>query len=197
MSDYRRGLDWWLDYWALTDRNYRAIANSHTLQFNTARNKSSQSAASSVVAWWRIRIMSSASVLMFLPAGYCLTTNSLSVWVSELLYDWRLTTNQFVWAPGPWDPWPEIFFQLNSCGNNPYITSSLTRWWMYLVNMLCFSSSVHFAHITCYRKFLLTHYTQVLCQYGLYIADHVWISYLLLQRQLSHLNGCKLDHLQV
>jgi hypothetical protein len=36
---------------------------------------------------------------------------------------------------------------------------------LYLVNMLGFSSCVHFAHITCYWKFLLLHYTQVLCQY--------------------------------
>jgi hypothetical protein len=33
------------------------------------------------------------------------------------------------WRRVPWDPRPEIFFQLNSCGNSPYVTSSLTRRW--------------------------------------------------------------------
>jgi hypothetical protein len=38
----------------VTTRNYRAIANSHTLKFTTAFTKSSQFAVSSpVVAWWR------------------------------------------------------------------------------------------------------------------------------------------------
>jgi hypothetical protein len=41
------------------------------------------------------------------------------------------------------------------------------------------------------------HYTQVLCQYRLYRADHAYLTYLMLQRQLSHLNGRKLDHRQV
>jgi hypothetical protein len=42
MSDYGRSLDY----------NYSADANSHTLQFTTARTKSSQAAGSSpVVAW--------------------------------------------------------------------------------------------------------------------------------------------------
>jgi hypothetical protein len=39
-----------------------------------------------------------------------------------------------------------------------------------LKNMLRFSSSVHFAHITFYWQFLLLHYTQVLCQYRLYTS---------------------------
>jgi hypothetical protein len=62
----------------VTISNYSAIANSHTLQFSTARIKSSQSAvftsrylvtASNVVA---------SSVFVFTPllAGDCLKTNS-------------------------------------------------------------------------------------------------------------------------
>jgi hypothetical protein len=55
-----------------------ALSLIHTLQFTTAHNKSSQSTASSpVVAWWRIPTMFYASVLTFLPAGDCPTTNSL------------------------------------------------------------------------------------------------------------------------
>jgi hypothetical protein len=65
-----------------------------------------------------------------------------------------------------------------------------------LMNMLGLSSSVRIAHIACYWKFFLLHYTQVLCQSRLY-RDHAYLTYLMLQRQLSHLNGRKLDHRQV
>jgi hypothetical protein len=41
----------WIN-WTLTDRNYSALANSHTQQFTTARTKSSQSAVSSPVVVW-------------------------------------------------------------------------------------------------------------------------------------------------
>jgi hypothetical protein len=47
-----------------------------------------------------------------------------------------------------------------------------------LMNMLGLSSSVHFAHIACYRKFSLVHYTQVLCQYRLCKPDHAYLTYL-------------------
>jgi hypothetical protein len=57
---------------------YSAIARTHRLQFTRARTKSSQFAVSSpIVAWWRNPVMSSVSVLTFLPASDCLTTNSL------------------------------------------------------------------------------------------------------------------------
>jgi hypothetical protein len=46
---------------------------------------------------------------------------------SELLYGWRFTTNQFVLTPSPLRSRPEIFFQLNPCGQRPYVASSLTR----------------------------------------------------------------------
>jgi hypothetical protein len=38
------------------------------------------------------------------------------------------------------------------------------------------------------------HYTQVLCQYWFCKATHAYLAYLMLQRQLSHFNGCKVDH---
>jgi hypothetical protein len=41
------------------------------------------------------------------------------------------------------------------------------------------------------------HYTPVLFQYRLYRAGHAYFNYLMLQRQLSHLNGRKLHHRQV
>jgi hypothetical protein len=36
---------------------------------------------------------------------------------SKLLYDWRFNANQLDLASSPWDPQPEIFFQLNPCCN--------------------------------------------------------------------------------
>jgi hypothetical protein len=62
-----------------------------------------------------------------------------------------------------------------------------------LVNMLCLSSNVHFAHIQHVTENLfILDYTQVLCQYRLCRADHSYLTYLVLQRQLSHLNGLNL-----
>jgi hypothetical protein len=67
-----------IEYLQIMTSNYSAIANLHTLQFTTARTKSSQSAvSSSVVTWWRLPTISSASMLTFSPAGDCPTTNSL------------------------------------------------------------------------------------------------------------------------
>jgi hypothetical protein len=65
------------------------------------------------------------------------------------------------------------------------------------MNMLGLSSSIRITHIPCYRKFFFLHYIQVLCQYRLYKADHVYLTYPILQQQLSHLNGRNLDHCQV
>jgi hypothetical protein len=44
------------------------------------------------------------------------------------------------------------------------------------MNMLDFSSCVHFAYIACYWKIILLHYTQVLCQHRLCRADHVHLT---------------------
>jgi hypothetical protein len=117
----------------------------------------------------------------------------------ELLYDRRLTAKQFVLASSPLRPTTRDFFpQLNSCGNSLHVTSSLTRRYvLFFMNMLGLSSGVHFAHIACYWTFFLLHYTQVLCQSRLYRADHAYLTYLMPQRQLCHLNGGKLDHPQV
>jgi hypothetical protein len=55
MSDYRRGLDWVIVFiehlLVVTTSNYSVVANSHNLQFTTARTKSSQSAVCSPVVW--------------------------------------------------------------------------------------------------------------------------------------------------
>jgi hypothetical protein len=36
------------------------------------------------------------------------------------------------WRQAPWDPRADFFFRLNSCGNSPYVASSLTRRWVCL-----------------------------------------------------------------
>jgi hypothetical protein len=83
----------------------------------------------------------------------------------------------------------QIFFQRNPCSHSPYVICSLTRrWGLSLMNMLGLSSSVRIAHIACYWKFLLVHCIKVLCQSRLRRADHAYLTYLMLQRQLSHLN---------
>jgi hypothetical protein len=76
-----------------------------------------------------------------------------------------------------------FFFQVNLCSISLYVTCSLTRRWVLsLINMHGLSSSVRIAHIACYWKFFLLHYIQVLCQYRLCRADHVYLTYLMLQR---------------
>jgi hypothetical protein len=40
------------------------------------------------------------------------------------------------WWQAPWDPRPVIFFQLNTCGYSPYVTSSLTRKWVCRLQLL-------------------------------------------------------------
>jgi hypothetical protein len=89
---------------------YSSLPNSHILQFTIAYTKSSMSSRD--VSRQRILTVSSASVLMFLPADYRLTTGPSLViywlWLtlilavgseSELLYDWRFVANQVTLAP--------------------------------------------------------------------------------------------------
>jgi hypothetical protein len=82
-------------------------------------------------------------------------------------------------------------FQLNPCGHSPYVTSFLTRGWICLVWIGFTSplSSVRIAHKACFWKFFLVHYIQFLCQSRLCKADHAYLTYLMLQRQLSHLTA--------
>jgi hypothetical protein len=66
-----------------------------------------------------------------------------------------------------------------------------------LMNMLGLSSSVRIAHVACHSKFVILYYIQVLYQSTLCKADHAYLTCLMLQRRLSHLNGRKLDNRQV
>jgi hypothetical protein len=139
--------------------------------------------------------MSTASALMFLPASDCPATNSLSK--SKLLYDWQFTANQFLLASSPLSLTTRDFFPLIEPLRSLCNILSDEKMGLSPMNMLGLPSSVRIAHVACYCKFLLLHYTQVFCQYRLYKADHAYLTYLTLQRPLSDLNGRKLDHRQV
>jgi hypothetical protein len=52
----------------------------------------------------------------------------------------------------------------------------------------------YISHLEHYWKFFLLQHTQVLRQYRLCKADHAYLTYLMLQQHLSHLNCHKLDH---
>jgi hypothetical protein len=54
---------------------------------------------------------------------------------NQLSYDWCFTAKQFVLAPGPLRP-TTSFFQLNTYGYSPYVTSSLTRVWVCCLQLL-------------------------------------------------------------
>jgi hypothetical protein len=71
-----------------------------------------------------------------LPAANCrLATLDWLALELGLLYDWRFIANQFVLASSllrliaRFIPPP----QLNPCSHNPYVTSSLTGWWVCLL----------------------------------------------------------------
>jgi hypothetical protein len=66
---------------------------------------------------------------------------------SELLYDWRFTANQFVLASRPLRPTTRFFFSINSCGNRPYVTSSLTRRWVCLLWICLAFRQMYISHI--------------------------------------------------
>jgi hypothetical protein len=67
---------------------------------------------------------------------HCDSSLSESESESELLYDWRFTSNQFVLAPNPWRLTTSFFFQLNTCSHSPYVISSLTRGWVCCLQLL-------------------------------------------------------------
>jgi hypothetical protein len=86
------------------------------------------------------------------------------------------------------------FLQRNPCGHSPFVTSPLTIGWVCLLPTGFASplSSVLIEHVTCYWKFFLVHYIQALSQFRVCKAFHVCLAHLMLQRQLSHLDGRKL-----
>jgi hypothetical protein len=68
---------------------------------------------------------------------YCDWLGSESESESELLYDWRITANQFVLATSPLRLTTSNFiFQLNTCDYSPYVISSLTWGWVCRLQLL-------------------------------------------------------------
>jgi hypothetical protein len=66
-----------------------------------------------------------------------LPTINWTVRESELLYDWRFTAHQFVLATSSLRLTTTNFsFQLNTCGYNRYVTSSLMREWVCRLQLL-------------------------------------------------------------
>jgi hypothetical protein len=78
------------------------------------------------------------------------TSDSLSKSKSEsdLLYDGRFTAIQFVLASSPLRlTTRDFFFQVNPCGHSPYVTFSLTKWWVCLLCMCLAFRQVYISHI--------------------------------------------------
>jgi hypothetical protein len=109
--------------------------------------------SSVVVAWQRLQqwLLPCSSPLL-MAASFQLrilaqTTSKSSVhrlstdnWTPKVKV--KVTLWLAVYRQAPWDSLPEFLFQLNPCGNSPYVTtSSLTRRWGSLTNMLGLSSS--------------------------------------------------------
>jgi hypothetical protein len=83
-------------------------------------------------------------------------------------------------------------FKLHPWDHSPYVTSSMTRRWVCLL-WICLAFR-HLERVIENSSFCTI---EVHCQCRLCKADHAYLTYLMLQRQLSHLNGRKLDHRQV
>jgi hypothetical protein len=90
-----------------------------------------------------------------------------------------------------------VYLQLNPCSHGPYVTSSMPRGRVCLLRIcsaFCQEYVLHIQHITDNPSFCTIYKSS---QSWLCKADHAHLTYLMLQWQLGHLNGCKLDHRQV
>jgi hypothetical protein len=126
---------------SLNYSQYSAIADLHTFQFTVAHALGFSVSTNRPMAT-DLKIETGTSIFLpfLVPSPWNLGTQlklflaeSESESESRLLYDWRFTANQFVLAPSPLRLMARIFFQLNTCGHSPNITSSLTRGWVYLL----------------------------------------------------------------
>jgi hypothetical protein len=91
----------------------------------------------------------------------------------------------------------EIFLQLNLAVKSLCNILSDEKMGLCLMNMLGISSDVRLTHMACYWKFFLLKYIKFVCPYRLSKADHAYLTYPILQRQLSHLNGREIDNRQI
>jgi hypothetical protein len=106
-----------------------------------------------------------------------LRTESESESESELLYDWRFTANQFVLAPSPLTLTTRVFLTEPLWSESLCNNLSDESMGLCLIDMLVLLSNV-WSHMTCYWKFLLLHYIQILCQSRFCKADHACLTYL-------------------
>jgi hypothetical protein len=101
------------------------------------------------------------------------------------------------WRQAPWDPRPETFFQLSSCGNSPYVTSSwredrfVSYEYAWIFVKCSFRTYIMLLKIPPFALRTSPLSVQVLQ------SKPCKLTSLMLQRQLSHLNGRKLDLLVV
>jgi hypothetical protein len=120
-------------YWTPTNRNY-------TLKFTTARTKSNQPASNG----FQRRIFLSFRVHVL--TGWRLSHNFLiKVKVTLPLAVYRQSVRL---GASPLEAHDQRFsFQPNSCGNSPYVTSSLMRRWVYLLWICLALCKVYISHI--------------------------------------------------
>jgi hypothetical protein len=84
---------------------------------------------------WRQRLSAEVHATFKLPCGL---RQSQSYFTTGGLPPISLS-----WRQAPWDSRPAIFFQLNTCGHSPHVTSSLTRGWVcHLQPLLALASAV-------------------------------------------------------
>jgi hypothetical protein len=127
----------------VTTLNYSAIVDLHILQITTAHAKSfpacSVFTSSCLVTASNSGESSSASTFASLPSSY--QVHRVSLLFTDSLMTTAQSQNYFttgslppVLASSPLRPTTKhFFFQINSCVNKPYVTSSLTRRWFCLL----------------------------------------------------------------
>jgi hypothetical protein len=100
-------------------------------------------------------------------------------------------------SPCDWGLESLIFIYLFIYFSIETLQTPLTRQWVCLLWICLAFFKCTYHNIACYWKFVLLWKIQVLSQSRLYKADHVYLIYLMLQRQISHFNDFKIDRRQV
>jgi hypothetical protein len=94
----------------------------------------------------------------------------------------RLLPISSSWHQAPWGSWPDSFWgvvggTLNLSSHSPYVTSSLTRRWIFLLWIgFAFVKCMYITHRMLLKIFLMR-YIQVLCQSRLRKACLSYLSY--------------------
>jgi hypothetical protein len=91
------------------------------------------------------------------------------------------------WQQAPWDSQPVFFFQMNTYRHSPYVISSLTRGWVYhLQLLLVLASAVFLKSKSCgaYNHILLSQiwdFPNLECQVSVFISPRKRVAQLYLQ----------------